>query len=173
MGNSVRSHYGRRDLEILFDLQPRAVQNLLTLLPTVTVGTSRLVERQALQSVLEEVHAAEDVTAFLESLRTRKTVGTRRKLRTLVQQDAAPVSLEALPDGLRLTRGRLEVRFGTLEELARTMYHVARLLEADSDVFAAIYEPLRPALNGKSSDSDVAALFIELKEMEQRNHSGM
>ena len=143
------------------------------MLPTVTVGTSRLVERGALLSVLEEVHAAEDVTAFLEELRSRKTAGGRRKLRTLVQQDVAPVSLAALPDALRLSRGRLEVRFGTLEELARTMYYVARLLEADSDGFAAAYEPHRPSLNGNSSDADVRVLFAELREMEEHAHNDM
>ena len=48
VGNSVRSHYGRHDLEALFELQPRAAQQLLGLLPPVTVGTSRLVEAEAL-----------------------------------------------------------------------------------------------------------------------------
>lgn len=170
MTNSVRSHYGRSDLETLFDLQPRAVQNLLAMLPTITVGTSRLIEREALLSVLEEVHHAKDVIAFLESLRTRKTTVSRRKLRTLVQRDTAPVSLDALPEGLRLQRGRLEVRFKTVEELARTMYHLARMLETDSDGFAITYEPVRPGRDGGSSDYDVQTLFTELADMEQRPH---
>ncbi len=50
---SVRSHYDRHDLQRLFELQPRAAQKLIEMLPAVTVGTSRLVEREALASFLE------------------------------------------------------------------------------------------------------------------------
>ena len=44
---SVRSHYDRRDLERLFEVQPRSAQKLIELFPALTVGTSRLVEREA------------------------------------------------------------------------------------------------------------------------------
>lgn len=51
--NSVRSHYDRRNLEQLFELQPSAAQKLLELLPVVPVGTSHLVEREVLAGFLD------------------------------------------------------------------------------------------------------------------------
>ncbi|ADW71573.1 hypothetical protein AciX9_4643 (plasmid) [Granulicella tundricola MP5ACTX9] len=50
--HSVRSHHDRRDIEKLFELQPRAAQELLKLLPSVQVGTSRLLDRQVLADFL-------------------------------------------------------------------------------------------------------------------------
>jgi hypothetical protein len=55
VANSVRSHYDRRDLEHLFELQPRAAQKLLEMLPTVEIGTSRLVDREVLAGFLDRV----------------------------------------------------------------------------------------------------------------------
>ncbi len=45
---SARSHYDRKDIERLFELQPRAAQQLMAALPSVPVGRARLVEREAL-----------------------------------------------------------------------------------------------------------------------------
>jgi len=47
-----------RDLQRLFELQPRAAQKFIEMLPAVTIGTSRLVEREALASFLERVQEA-------------------------------------------------------------------------------------------------------------------
>ena len=141
VANSVRSHYGRRDLEQLFKLQPRAAQKLLELLPTTEVGTSRLVEREALAGFLVRVHEAEDVHEVLESLRHEKDQTARRRLRILVQTDHTPVSLASLPEALTLRRGQLEIRFGSLDELAETMYFLARALGDETEAFAEAYEP--------------------------------
>ena len=72
VANSVRSHYGRRDLEQLFELQPRAAQKLIEMLPTVQIGTSLLLEREALAGFLDRVREAEDVTALFEQVRAEK-----------------------------------------------------------------------------------------------------
>ena len=69
--NSVRSHYDRRDLEQLFELQPRSAQNFFALLPSVPVGRSRLVEREALARFLDGVQEADDVPAYMERVRER------------------------------------------------------------------------------------------------------
>jgi len=74
--NSVRSHYDRHDLERLFELQPRAAQKLLEFLPTVTLGTSRLLEREALAKFLDGVRAAEDTSKFIEQVRQEKTISS-------------------------------------------------------------------------------------------------
>ncbi len=74
VANSVRSHYGRHDLEALFELQPRAAQQLLGLLPTVQVGTSRLVEAEALRGFLDRIQTAGDVGQEIEALRQEKEI---------------------------------------------------------------------------------------------------
>lgn len=72
VANSVRSHYDRRDLGHLFELQPRAAQKLLELLPSVQIGTSRLIEREVLASFLNRVRETEDTSLLFKQLRTEK-----------------------------------------------------------------------------------------------------
>ena len=140
VSNSIRSHYGRRDLEILFEFQPRAAQKLLEGLPTVAVGTSRLVERQILASFLDRVQEADDVATVIAEIRGEKNSVSLRRLRSLVQRDEEAVSLTSLPESLKLHRGRMEVNFRTVEELAQAMYWLARALESSGEEFARQYE---------------------------------
>ncbi len=150
VANSVRSHYGRHDLEALFELQPRAAQQLLGLLPTVTVGTSRLVEAEALGRFLDRIQTAPDVGQEIEAVRQEKKGSGRRRLRTLVQTDDAPVSLASPPVAVTLRRGRLEVDFANMEELAAAMYWLARALDGDLEGFAREYEPASKVENSRS-----------------------
>ena len=165
VADSVRSHYGRRDLEQLFELQPRAAQKLLELLPTTAVGTSLLVEREALAGFLDRVQEAEDVPAVLEAVRQEKAQVSRRRLRALVQTDHNPISLASLPEALTLHRGRLEVRFQTLEELAETLYFLARALQDETEAFAEAYEPV-PELIEETARGGVGEMFAELERLE-------
>lgn len=165
VAHSVRSHYGRRDLELLFQLQPRAAQKLLELLPTTAVGTSRLVERETLAELLERVQEADDVHAVFAALRQEKVQSPRRRLRTLVQTDLSPTSLASLPEALTLQRGRLEVRFQTLEQLAETMYFVARALQDETETFAEAYEPV-PEPAEDSPNRGIVEMFRELERLE-------
>jgi len=162
---SVRSHYDRRDLERLFELQPRAAGKLLELLSTVPIGTSRLVEREALASFLERVAEAEDTSRLMEEIRLERGAPTRRKIRSLVRRDLEPVSLGSLPESIGLSRGRLEVSFRTVEQLAEAMYAIARLLEDEGDAFAQAFEPEPPPLDTEDA-GDVKAMFAELEQME-------
>lgn len=141
MANSVRSHYGRRELESLFELQPRAAQQLLALLPTVTIGTSRLVGAEDLHNFLDRIQVAPDINAELEAVRGERKGSGRRRLRTLVQTDDPAVSLSSPPVAVTLRRGKLEVEFASLEELAAAMYWLARALDGDVEAFAREYEP--------------------------------
>ena len=141
MAGSVRSHYGRRELEVLFGLQPRAAQQLLGLLPAAAVGTSRLVEAESLREFLDRIQAASDVSREIEAVRREKKSSGRRRLRTLVQTDDAPVSFASPPVSVTLRRGRLEIDFATTEELAAAMYWLARALDGDLEAFATDYEP--------------------------------
>ncbi len=165
VSNSVRSHYDRRDLERLFELQPRGAGKLLELLPTVPVGTAHLVDREVLLGFLERVHQADDVHALFDQLRLEKGTSSRRKLRSLVRRDLEPAGLASLPESMALARGRLEVSFATIDQLAEAMLILARILENEGDAFAALYEPEKP----EPVDSDVEELrsmFRRLEEME-------
>ena len=133
VAHSVRSHYTRQDLEGLFELQPRAAQKLIEMLPSTQLGSARLVERDELERFLAGVHEAEDVPAYLESVRAVRHRVSRRRPRSLVRADLPRVELASLPDSIRLTPGRLEVSFRTIEELAEAMLTLARVLESDED----------------------------------------
>ncbi len=155
--NSVRSHYDRRDVEKLFELQPRAAQEMLKLLPSVQVGTSRLLAREVLADFLSRVRNTEDVAGLFDTLRSEKAAVSRRRLRSLVRRDLDPVSITSLPDSMTLSRGRLEVNFQTVEQLAECMLMLARVLESEGEEFAERFE----APNVTSADQAVA--FDDLK----------
>lgn len=165
VGSSVRSHYDRSDLQVLFELQPRAAQKLLKLLPTVAIGTSRLVEREALANFLDGVHGADDVGSFLEQVQQQKAGTSRRKIRSLVRRALEPATLTSLPEGMSLARGRIEISFRSVEHLAETMYALARILESQGEEFAQHYEPLPPEAVRENAD-EIRAMFTELEHME-------
>lgn len=167
ISNSVRSHYGRQDLERLFELQPRAAQKLLELLPVVTVGTSRLVEREVLAGFLERVREADDVAGLLDRIRKEKTGRSRGSIRTLVRRDLAPVSLASLPQSIMLSRGRLEVSFRSVEQLAEDLFKIAQLLTEHTDQFAVRFEPEPAPAVVEDAGEEVEGLFSELEQMER------
>ena len=168
VANSIRSHYDRRELEALFELQPRAAQKLIEMLPTVRIGTSHLIERDVLGRFLERVHDAEDTPRLLAAIREEKAGISRRKVRSLVRRDVDPVGLTSLPSSISLQRGRLEIRFRTVEELAQAMYTLARILDAEGDAFALAYEPENLPADPEEVN-EVREMFAEL---ENRSASG-
>ena len=141
VGESVRSHYTCSDLELLFEVQPRSAQMLMNNLPTVRIGKSLLVEREALAGWLGRLATADDPACELASMRTESRPPiVRRKLRELVQRDVA-AGESALPANVHLEPGSLAVTFTTVEELATALWRLAMLLEQDLDGFALLYEP--------------------------------
>ena len=162
VANSVRSHYDRRDIEGLFELQPRAAQELLKMLPSVQVGTSRLLDREVLAGFLGRVQDAEDTSELFEQLRTEKTAVSRRKPRSLVRRDLDPVSLASLPDSITLSRGRMQVDFRSVEQLAESLLMLARVLESDGDQFAVDFE-VQEVVSSEEA-RDMSAIFQELDQ---------
>ncbi len=163
--NSVRSHYDRRELETLFELQPRAAQKLSEMLPSVRVGTSRLIEREALVSFLDRVQDADDVALLFDQIRAEKNLASRRRIRSLVRRDLEPVSLTSLPESIQLSRGQLTISFETVEQLAENLLLVARILESEGEELAAVYEPSEHK-ETDSAAAEVKQMFVELVRQE-------
>ena len=169
VSSSIRSHYTRRELEVLFQLQPRAALNLIELLPTVSIGTSLLVEKDALLSFLQGVQDADDVTAYFERVRLAKATVSHRKIRSLVRLDREPLTISSLPHALHLSPGRLEIEFANVLELAEAMYTLARVLESDEKEFARRYE-LSPVREPDKDSEEVHSMFLQLeRDEEDRN----
>ena len=169
VSNSIRSHYTRRELEVLFQLQPRAALNLIELLPTVSIGTSLLVEKDALLSFLQGAQNADDVTAYFERVRLAKATVSHKIIRSLIRQDREPLTISSLPHALHLSPGRLEIEFATVLELAEAMYTLARVLESDEKEFARRYELSHVREPDKDSE-EVHSMFLQLeRDEEDRN----
>jgi len=163
VGISVRSHYERRDLELLFKLQPSAAGKLLEILPTVTIGKGKLVERNALAKFLEEVHAAEDVPALLDRKRTEKRTTSRRRPRYLVTP-LEQGGMKALPDTIALERGSVSIRFDTVLELCEALHALAEVVECEEfeRKFAVTVEA-----SGPDPGAEMRAMFAHLRKLEE------
>lgn len=152
VSESVRSHYASGDLERLFEIQSRSAQMLMGLLPTVRIGKSLLVQREALAGFLGRLAGAEEPSAELFAMRAAgKPMAVRRKLRDLVPRDV-DAALTELPPNVALERGSLTVRFATVEELAASLWRLAALLQEDLNGFAARYEPAIEADPGQAAE---------------------
>ena len=68
---------------------------------------------------------------------------------------------------MALSRGRLEISFRSVEQLAESMLQLARILEAEGDEFARAYGPESPASVDDTGAEDVGAMFEELDRMER------
>ena len=169
--NSSRSHYTRKELENLFQLQPRAAQKLLEILPTTAVGTSRLAEREALAHFLDQIHAAENPSAAIEAIRQQKQSVPRRKIRSLVRKNTEPVTLTSLsPQTLSCRQGIWRSLSAQLEKITQTMYALAQAIKNDGDEMARLFE--KQALIDEDPDREAVALMMkELLALEAERKS--
>lgn len=167
--NSVRSHYERKDIERLFELQPRAAQALIQgISPTAKIGRSFLLAREALEAFLEQIHKGAD-PAFL--LKPSPEPVPSRRLRDLVQVDQIPATPDTAPTNVTFAIGQITITFTSMEELAGSLLALAQILD-DAKQFAAFedrYLPrLIPALQDPGDKEQVQKLFAELEEMRRR-----
>jgi hypothetical protein len=168
VANSVRSHYDRRDLELLFKLQQRAAGKLLETLRTDKSGRSLLIDRATLSAFLDGAHEAKDVAAYCAERREQRKVLSRRKPRGLVRRDFDPVPAASLSGWL--TPGMLKVPYESLEELFDVLWRVASAMREDPEEFAQLYEAESPAVPESETKREVLVMFEELERME-REHS--
>jgi hypothetical protein len=166
VASSVRSHYERKEIEALFQVQPRAAQLLLEMLPTTAIGRSRLVERQRLADFLDRIHRAENPAAELDLIRAQGGEVSRKKLRTLVRRDDEPMRVDSLPANIEFIPGQMIVSFRTIEDLAQTMYSLARAIETDGDELARRYEVQEVADDGSPNRSEFVTMLQELHNLE-------
>jgi hypothetical protein len=167
--DSVRSHYTAREIEQLFEIQPRSAQMLLGLLPTVRIGRTLLVEREILAGFLARLAEAEDANQQLRALRAApKPPAVRRKLRDLVRRDTDSSSL---PPNIEMEKGKLTIQFQNIEELSQSLWRLAQILEEDLEGFADHYEPeadtpLQPDSEEEMEEQDAQWIAQWLKEHE-------
>ena len=172
VASSVRSHYERKEIESLFQVQPRAAQLLLEMLPTSVIGRSRLVERQTLADFLDRLHKADDPSAELDLIRAQGGKASRKKIRTLVRLDSEPLQLDSLPANIEFIPGQMIVSFRTIEDLAQAMYNLARVMETDGDELARRYEVQEVVDDGSPDLSEFKAMMQELSDLEATRRSG-
>ena len=171
VASSVRSHYERKEIESLFQVQPRAAQLLLEMLPTSVIGRSRLVERQTLADFLDRIHKADDPSAELDLIRAQGGKASRKKIRTLVRLDSEPLQLDSLPANIEFIPGQMIVSFRTIEDLAQAMYNLARVMETDGDELARRYEVQEVLDDGSPDRSGFEAMMQELSSLEATRRS--
>jgi hypothetical protein len=172
VASSVRSHYERKEIESLFQVQPRAAQLILEILPTTAIGRSRLVERQVLAEFLDRIRKADDPSAELDLIRGQGGEVSRKKLRTLVRRDVEPLQLDSLPANIEFIPGQMIVSFHTIEDLAQAMYSLARAIETDGDELARRFEVQEVADDGSPNRSEFEAMLQELSDLEATRDSG-
>lgn len=167
VGESPRSHYTRKELQGLFELQSRGASGVLEVLETTKIGTSHLVARQTLLNFLNRVKDAEDVPALMEQIREEKAQTSRRKIRSLVQRDVEAVSLTGLPESLKVDVGKIEITFKSGEQLARNLLTLALILQDEGDEFVKRFVPQEPKAEELDDAAEVRAMFADLEKREE------
>jgi hypothetical protein len=176
--HSVRSHYDRAEIERLFQLQPRAAQQLMkTVGIAATIGNSRVVERGALQTLLDALFESEDPAGALAKRKAAPPPPMpRRAIRSLMLVDRPPATLNSLPHNLSLETGKLTITFEDVQELAGTLGALAVVLDKQSEQFAERYEvplPTEPRTQDEAqAQLDIERMYRELAELERnaKNH---
>jgi hypothetical protein len=162
--NSQQSHYGRKDLQRLFQLQQAAAGELLDDLPTVAMWGALAVERNSLLHFFDLVDAADDVPALFDQLRANKELVSRKKPRAVTRSDYEPLALNSLPAWIKLSRGRLEMDFADCQQFSEGIILLVRTCLDDAGVleFCRRYEPE----HAKTADVDLVWLRDRLRDLD-------
>ena len=167
--NSARSHYERKDIERLFELQPRAAQALVQgISPSAKVGRSFLLwPAPILEVFLDRIQEGANPASLLSH---RSEPVPRRSLRELVQVDRFSATLDEAPGNISLQPGELTITFSSMQELAGALLALAEILD-NAEQFAAFEDRFvpRPPENNHSAEDGAAVekMFKELEVAEQ------
>lgn len=153
VGASTFSHFHTSDIGRLFGLMPRAASTLMEAMPRVRFGTSYIVPAAGLAEFLDDVLRASDVPALLQARRAVNLYVSHRKPRTVVLKEKLGHGLASLPECVTLTRGELQIKFETAQELAQALAILISNMEGDAEwyEFCKLYEPERPELPSESA----------------------
>jgi len=167
---SVRSHYERKDIEQLFQVQPRSAQSLMQgISPSAKVGRSFLLARGDLEAFLDQIQEGAAPASLLSA--GSQTI-PRRRLRELVQIDRMPAMLETAPSNISFQPGQLAIEFSSMEQLAGALLAIAEILD-NAEQFATFedrYVPRRtPRPEQDAERAEIARLFEELEDMELKH----
>jgi hypothetical protein len=170
VSNSVRSHYTRRDLELLLKVSPRAAGRVMELVATEPMGTYHLAARERLQSFLEAVHEADDVAALCNQLRAERENLTRVKARFMQFRDRHRVPLCSLPDSIVIEHGLLAIRADTVEELCARLVTLSQVMSDEPLEFQQAFEtPRREEESAEARDARWIAEEIERMDTQLRH----
>ncbi len=169
---SARSHYERKDIERLFQIQPRRAQELIqSISPSARVGRSFLLERGVLEDFLDAISDGADPASLLAA---RAAPAPRRKLRILVQHDHVPTTLDNAPGNINFEAGKLTISFNCVQDLAGALLALAEILDNPEqlDLLEARHVPSpSPDPDALAVRDDVRIAFEALAEDEARKVS--
>lgn len=166
---SNQAQYSREDIEKLLQIQSRAANLVMGLLPTTKVGTSYLVEHHALTDFLAQLNAAKDPASELkriEKLRTRRNT-LKQRLPAMLQTSRAPLRVDALPHSVSLTKGRLQIECPTVEDLLTALYALASIVEHDLGTLIELFEEQPQQATDDGGQDEMAAMWDDLERMEK------
>lgn len=154
VSNSLRSHYTRRDLELLFEVSQSSAVRLLKMIATESVGGLHLVGRESLSTFLESVSGTEDVAKLCAKTRAKRRKLTRIQGRYLCLRDEPEVAVASLPESIVLERGRLDIHFDTIEELVGQLIILGHAMKDDPLGFVQACEsPRQEELSAEARDA--------------------
>jgi hypothetical protein len=149
LGQVQAQYLDRRAIEELFGVRPRRAQQIMTgLAPAFAIGRNVVVERAQLLRSLEALSRGEDVARFRTRQRRAADEIEQARSEAAARQVNVPAiggrmrrGLENLPSTVRLTPGRLEVRFTDINDLWRQLGELAGAAVADRDRFREAAAP--------------------------------
>ena len=131
----------RRDVERLFGVSRARAAQLMRTFGAELVGASRVLRRTAL---LRQLRQYRQRAAFRgeEERRTRLVAELRQArltgIRVAVPREAREGRLASLPEGVKVARDRIEVRFSGAQEAVARLYALAQVLSNDYDRFETL-----------------------------------
>ena len=131
----------RRDVERLFGVSRARAAQLMRTFGAELVGASRVLRRIAL---LRQLRTYRQRAAFRgeEERRTRLVAELRQArltgIRVAVPREALEGRLASLPEGVKVARDRIEVRFSGAQEAFARLYALAQVLSNDYDRFETL-----------------------------------
>lgn len=135
--------WGRRDIERLFGVGRATAQSLMKAIGEVQpVGAAHFVERCFLLSFLDEMISAPEFNlALRERLLEAPAPPRPTPLRLTLPSDLRTATVKDLPEGVRLSPGRLEITANSAEGIVESLLLLAQVMQNDLQHVQFLLEP--------------------------------